>query len=177
MVTPMNWVAAGVAAAMSLHALPAAARINETPSPLERWKAEAEASLQRALVEPHPFNRPSEPAGVVDVAFSLGVDGRAKQVTVLHPSGYRMLDGLAMTAVRRVRTRSAVPPEIAAGRIIVARIFIAPGDHPLAASDMHEMVQRTAAAKNWSGLDRSAKLTFRPIMLAGTTESYASKPH
>lgn len=166
MVIPMNWVAAALAAAMSLHALPAAAR-DHAPSPLEQWQAEAQASLQRALIVPHPFGRPSEPAGVVDISFSLGADGRPTKVAVLHSSGRNVLDGLATSAVRRVRTRSALPLEVAAGQLIVARIFIAPGDRPLAVSDMHDMVERTAAAENWSRSDRLAELKFLPIMLAG----------
>lgn len=159
-------VATGLVAAMSLHALPATARDPQSPTQLERWTEEAQASLRRALVEPRPIGRRSEPAGVADVSFVIGADGRATRVSILHPSGLRSVDGVAMAAVRRIRTRSAAPPELAAGRTIVARIFIAPGDRPLDGDGMRAMVSRTAARNAWADRDRLAGESRSGLVLA-----------
>ncbi|WP_076070246.1 TonB family protein [Sphingomonas montana] len=168
MVIRMNWVAAGLAATITIHALPAAAQNTEMPATLERWKAKAQKRLQRALVEPCPLGRANAEAGVVDVLFAVGVDGRATHVSVLHSSGQRTVDALALKAVRRIRTHATVPTGISGGQMVVARIYVAPAEGPLAEDDMRKLIVQTAARDNWATIDRSGAATKNVVRLAYT---------
>lgn len=152
MPTLVHRVAAIAAAALVAGAQPAQAQNIRPTTPASRWRAKAERNLQRALLDPFPLGKPTRPAGVTDVAFEIGPDGHATHAVVLHPSGQRGVDGLALAAVRRLSVPTPLPPELGAQRQI-ARIYFAPGDTELDEADRRAMVARTAAANGWAAKD------------------------
>ena len=164
MSTLSHWVAAALAATMLTHTLPAAAQ-DQSPSQLDRWSQEAQASLSKGLVKHRPSGMPSEPEGVTDVVFTVGQDGRPARVSVLHSSGHKALDRRAVAAVRGIQTRSPAPSQLAGGQEAVARIVIASGDRKLDARGIDNLIARNTPRSGWGQLDRLADNGTRPLML------------
>ena len=118
-------------------------------SEFERWSAEVQRGLEKGLRTPQPLGRPSDPVGVVEVAFKSGADGRPADVRVLNSSGSRMLDGMARKSVRRLATLQPLPTGLPDGQIFVARILFVPADNPADEAQRHELVSRAAVDNRW----------------------------
>jgi hypothetical protein len=137
MTTPKNFFAniAGAAALAAIAAVPlsapAAAGENSddiiviSTKAMKQWQAETTRDLNRAL-ERAPFARSVLPNdAIVQVAFTLGEDGRAQDVTVLSGNGNWAARKAARYAVQQLDTLGDVPVMSPQGTPFLANIIFA----------------------------------------------------
>ena len=93
------------------------------PPSLERRSAALQRDIHLAGRISRPVGRPTEPEGVVEVAFRAGAHGRPEQVVVSRSSGAPSLDRMALRAVGRVRNLHPLPRGIAPNQRFIARIL------------------------------------------------------
>ena len=92
---------------------------------MKAWQAETTNDLNRALArEPLSRNRPPNNA-VVEVAFTLGEDGRARDIRVLDGDGNWSARNAAKYAVRSLETLGDVPVVNPQGTRFLASIIFA----------------------------------------------------
>ncbi len=128
--------AAALAAAIALPAsAPAAAGeksaamsediVVRSQSAMNEWQKDSTKELNRALLR-DPMTRKLRPNNaVVEVAFTLGADGKADNIAVLDGNGNRAARRSAENAVRRLGTLADVPVARPAGTRFLAAIIFA----------------------------------------------------
>ena len=91
---------------------------------MEKWSGRATNELDRKLEQAEWSNGVSKP-GIVQLGFSVGEDGRAKDVTVLRSSGHARTDTNAILAVSQMDSLGDAPVFDVKGRDFRANIVFA----------------------------------------------------
>ena len=80
-----------------------------SPAAMEQWQAETTKDLNRALAR-EPLSRKVRPNNsIVEVAFTMGADGRAENVEVIYGNGNWAARRAAKYAVNSLDTLDSVP--------------------------------------------------------------------
>ncbi|GMN03516.1 energy transducer TonB [Erythrobacter sp. MTPC3] len=115
---------------------------------MEKWQDETTKDLNRALGHA-PIRQTMVPnEGIVEVAFTLGADGRAENVEVLKGKGNWAARKAATYAVTRLRSLSDVPVSAPKDVRFIASIIFA--DDRAAHRKLAEQVQQKRAAQRFA---------------------------
>lgn len=110
---------------------------------MKAWQNEATRQLDRAL-RSSPIERTASPSeGIVQVAFTLGADGRADNIEVVSNSANWVARKSAVHAVRRLSNLDSVPVTNRRGAQFLANLIFA--DDEIAHRDL---AARLAEAEN-----------------------------
>lgn len=90
---------------------------------MERWQAETTAALGRALALSSAARLMAPNAAIVQVLFSIGSDGMAKDIEVLEGDGNWAARRAALYAVRTLDTLARVPVADPQGTRFIANII------------------------------------------------------
>ncbi|MEM7779490.1 MAG: hypothetical protein AAF697_03750 [Pseudomonadota bacterium] len=92
---------------------------------MEQWQANATRTLNSSLARPANARSASTGAGIVQVRFDMGVDGRPANIEIAHSSANRVAEHNARRAVRRLGDISDVPVTNADNAQFLANIIFA----------------------------------------------------
>jgi TonB family protein len=142
-------IAAAIAASLALPAGSAVAEsiVVQHPSTSQgAWVKDVSSELRTKLRYPMVSYQST---GAVSVRFRCGADGRAQEVSVIRPSGYRSFDKEAVRAVNHLTRLGAGPNRSFSGRMVRADIIFAEREDqlPALARQLREDNARIARAQ------------------------------
>lgn len=127
---------------------------------MEQWQADTTADINRTLAR-DPTSRKTPPNNaVVEVAFTLGADGRAENIEILDGYGNWSARRAAKYAVRALDTLGDVPVRDRTGTAFLAQIIFADNE------EIHAKLTKKAAkarAARFAAMEENE----RPILLGG----------
>lgn len=127
---------------------------------MQQWQDDTTADLNRSLAR-EPISRKVRPNNaVVEVAFTLGADGKAENIRVLDGKGNWAARRVAKYAVRSLSTLGDVPVANPEGTRFLASIIFADN------IETHDRLAK-AAAKARAYRFAAVKEEDRPILLGG----------